>query len=147
MKHGRPTLNDQKKIKEIIFSYYKNGIEAFTVHRITGINYKTILKYYSYWNKEMFASEKNDFLTRLKITKERNILMIDDVIISLVKEQKKIESQLENALQIGNVLLYEKLYRLKLKLTDQLMKVVSSKTNLIGTPTADIIIQQERQDV
>ena len=95
----------------------------------------------------MFASEKNDFLTRLKITKERNILMIDDVIISLVKEQKKIESQLENALQIGNVLLYEKLYRLKLKLTDQLMKVVSSKTNLIGTPTADIIIQQERQDV
>jgi len=72
-------------------------------------------------------------------------LMIDNIILSLVKEQKKIETQLENALQIGNVLHYEKLYRLKLKLTDQLMKVVSSKTNLIGTPTADIIIEQEEK--
>jgi len=138
-------LHDQKKIHDIIFSYYKNDIEALTVHRITGINYKTVLKYFSHLNAEMITSEKNDFLTRLKITKERNILMIDNIILSLVKEQKKIETQLENALQIGNVLHYEKLYRLKLKLTDQLMKVVSSKTNLIGTPTADIIIEQEEK--
>jgi hypothetical protein len=147
MKHGRPTLNDQKKIKEIIFSYYENNIEAITASRKTGINYKTILKYYSHLNKEMFASEKNDFLTRLKITKEKNILMFDNTILSLVKEQKQIQSQLNQTLLSGDLFNFEKLSNLNLKTREQLLKVLSSKTNLIGTPTADIIIeQQEKHD-
>ena len=37
---------------------------------------------------------------------------------------------------------YERLTKLKLKIMDQRMKIVSAKINLIGTPTADIIINQ-----
>ncbi len=112
MKRGRPTLNDQEKIKEIILSYYENNVEAITASRKTRINYKTILKYYSLWNKEIFLSEKNDFLTRLKITKEKNILMFDNTIVSLVKEQTQIQSQLNQTLLVGDLFNFEKLSNL-----------------------------------
>jgi hypothetical protein len=145
MKHGRPTISERKQIKELIFSYYENDIEAITTSKKTGINYKTILKYYKMWDGEIFESEKNDFLMRIKITKEKNILMLDNKIISLTREQKRLEIQLDSALQIGNIFNYEKLYGLNLKTTDQLLKIISLKTNLIGTPTADVIIQQKEE--
>lgn len=146
LKRGRPTLFDQKKIEEDILPYYENNVGAITTSRKTGINYKTILKYYSLWNKEVLASEKNDFLKRIKITKEKNILMLDNKIISLTTEQQRLKMQLDNALQSGNVIHYEKLYGLNLKTTDQLLKIASLKTDLIGTPTADIIIEQKEKN-
>ena len=33
MKRGRPTLYDQKKIKELIFTYYEHNIEAITASK------------------------------------------------------------------------------------------------------------------
>lgn len=143
LKRGRPTLQDQKKIKEIIFSYYENNVESITTSRKTGFNYKTILKYYSLWNTELFLSEKNDFLTRLKITKEKNILMFDNSLISIIKEQKQIQSQLNQTLLVGDLFNFEKLSNLNLKTRDQLLKVLSSKNALIGTPTADTLIKQK----
>lgn len=143
MKRGRPTLNDQKKIIEIILPYYEDGVEAITASQKTGLNYKTILKYYKIRDREIFEINNNNFLMRIKITKERNILMLDNEIISLNKERKIIQSQIDHALQTNNIIMYEKLSRLKLKLTDQLIGIMSAKTNLIGVPTADTIIKQK----
>lgn len=143
MKRGRPTLHDQKDIQEKIFSYYENNIEPISVSRFTGINYKTVLKYYKIWDNEQIKSENNDFLTRLKIAKERNITMLDGNAISLIAEQKRIKSLMDDAFQTGNTIQYEKLSKLRLKIINTRMNVMSEKLNLIGTPTADVIISQK----
>lgn len=143
MKRGRPTLYDQKKIKGEIFSYYENNIDAITASRKTRINYKTILKYYGIWDRETFELEKNDHLTRIKITKARTIQMLDNQLLPLISEQQTIRRLMDNALQTGNTSGYEKLSRLKIKMTEQMLDITSAKINLIGTPTADIIISQK----
>lgn len=143
MKRGRPTLYDQKKIKDEIFSYYENNMEAITASVKTGLNYKTIIKYYGMWDRETFESEKNDHLTRIKITKARNIRMLDNQLFSLIHEQQTIQHLMENTLQTGSTSEYEKLSRLKIKTTEQILGIMSAKINLIGTPTADIIIRQK----
>jgi hypothetical protein len=143
MRRGRPTSHDQKDIQEKIFSYYENNIEPISVSRFTGINYKTVLKYYKLWNSEQIESENNDFLIRLKIAKERNIVMLDGDAISLIDEQKGLKSLMDTALQTGNTIQYEKLSKLRLKIMSTRMNVMSEKLNLIGTPTADVIISQK----
>lgn len=143
MKRGRPTLYEQKKIKDEIFSYYENNIDAITASRKSGINYKTILKYYGIWDRETFELEKNDHLTRIKIAKARAIQMFDNQLLSLVHEQQRIIRLIDNALQIGNTSEYDKLARLKMKMSEQMLEISSAKINLIGTPTADIIINQK----
>ena len=143
MKRGRPTLYEQKKIKDEIFLYYENNIDAITASRKTGINYKTILKYYGIWDRETFELEKNDHLTRIKIAKARAIRMLDNQLLSLVHEQQTIQRLIDTALQIGNTSEYDKLARLKIKMSEQILEISSAKINLVGTPTADIIINQK----
>jgi|CXWL01.1.fsa_nt_gi hypothetical protein len=143
MKRGRPTLYEQKKIKDEIFLYYENNIDAITASRKTGINYKTILKYYGIWDRETFELEKNDHLTRIKIAKARAIRMLDNQLLPLIHEQQTIQRLIDTALQIGNTSEYDKLARLKIKMSEQILEISSAKINLVGTPTADIIINQK----
>jgi len=41
----------------------------------------------------------------------------------------------------------ESLSRLKLKFLDQRMKILAAKINLVGTPTADTLIEVKKNDV
>jgi len=147
MKRGRPTSHVQKNIKDLLFSFYENNISPLYVSSYTGINYKTVLKYFNKWNNQQIESDNKDFLARLKIAKERSIVMFDGAITLLVEEQKTIKSLMDAALQTDNPIQYEKLSKLRLKIINTRMNILSEKLNLIGTPTADVIItQKEKQD-
>jgi hypothetical protein len=145
MKRGRPTQRNQREIKKIISQYYEDGISAKIASEDSGINYKTFLKYYNLFDAEIFESGEKNFLVRIKNTKERIIQRLDKDIMSLTKEEKTVESLIESAMQSGNLSGFEKLSKLKLKIIDQRTKTISAKMNLIGTPTADIIIQNGAQ--
>ncbi len=90
----------------------------------------------------MFESEEKNFLSRIKTTKEKSIQRLDKDIMELTKEEETVESLKESVMQNGNLSGFEKLSKLKLKIIDQRTKTMSAKINLIGTPTADIIINQ-----
>lgn len=90
----------------------------------------------------MFESEEKNFLLRIKTTKEKSIQRLDKDIMELTKEEETVESLKESVMQNGNLSEFEKLSKLKLKIIDQRTKTMSAKINLIGTPTADIIINQ-----
>jgi hypothetical protein len=92
MKPGRPTLPEQKNIQKTLLSYYENNVEAYTASRETMINYKTVLKYYKKWNHEIFEQDKEPFLKRTKISKEKCILALDADINSFSKSIKEIEN-------------------------------------------------------
>ncbi len=46
-KRGRPTRHNQSKIKEILQTYYQNGISASATSKATQLNIKTVLKYFA----------------------------------------------------------------------------------------------------
>ena len=142
MKRGRPTQHDQKEIKRIIFQYYEKDISAKVAARNSKTNYKTVLKYYKKWDEKMYDTEEKDFLVRIKNTKERVIQSLDEDIITLTNDEEKIKFLIEKTLQRWNISEFEKLSKLKLKIMDQRVKTISAKINLIGTPTADTIINQ-----
>ena len=90
MKRGRPTLHSQREIKEIILEYYEQNISAKVAARNSGINRKTILKYYKVWDTEM-TEPSEDFMLRTNTTKEKAIESLDRDVISLNNDEKIIE--------------------------------------------------------
>jgi len=143
MKHGRPTKNDQQKIKQIILEYYEKDISGAVASRDSGINPKTISKYYKIWDAQKVGKDEKDFLLRVKNTKEKSIQSLEEDIISLTLEIDKIKFLTEKSLQNGNITEYEKLVKLRLKTMNHRTKIISAKMNLVGTPTADILINNE----
>jgi hypothetical protein len=140
MNRGRPSKKDQQKIRSIIFQHYEKDISARVTARECNVQYKTVLKYYKIWDNQTI--DEKDFLTRIKNTKEKAIESFDADIITLDKDKKKIEFVIEKSLQKGSIAEFEKLMKLKLKIMDQRTKTISTKVNLVGTPTADMIINQ-----
>jgi hypothetical protein len=146
MKRGRPTRYNQVQIKKILEPFYQKGISANVTSKKTGMNIKTVSKYFKEWDKKLVDSDK-DFLTRVKITKEQNIQALDREILSLYDQEKEIESVKKSIKGNGDITHFVKLLKLKLKFSDQRMKILAARTNLISTPTADTIIAMEESDV
>ena len=85
---------------------------------------------------------------RVKITKEQSIQTLDREILSLYDQEDEIESIKNIIKRNGDITRFEKLSRLKLKFSDQRMKILAAKINLVGTPTADTLIEiKEKNDV
>ena len=141
MKRGRPSIVDQQKLRSLIFEHYEKDISAIVTAKECDVQYKTIRKYYKIWDNEPI--DDKDFLVRIKNTKERAIQSFDKDIITLDKDEKRIEFLINKALQKGSITEFEKLTNLKLKIMGQKAKTVSTKVNLVGTPTADVIINQK----
>ena len=141
MKRGRPSIVDQQKLRSLIFEHYEKDISAIVTAKECDVQYKTIRKYYKIWDNEPI--DDKDFLVRIKNTKERAIQSFDKNIITLDKDEKRIEFLINKALQKGSITEFEKLTNLKLKIMGQKAKTVSTKVNLVGTPTADVIINQK----
>ena len=146
MQRGRPTRHKQNKIKKILQPYYQKGISASAASKVTQLNIKTVLKYFADWDKKLLESEDVDFLRRAKITKEKSIQALDKEIISLDNQEKEINSIKDSAKRNGDISHFVKLSQLKLKIRDQKLKTLSSKINLINTPTADTIINLGEKD-
>ena len=146
MKRGRPTKHDRSKIKKSLQSYYQKGISASVTAKASKINYKTVLKYFAEWDKEILELEDKDFLRRTKITKEKTLQVLDDEMISLENHEKEVNTANQLAKKIGDITSFVKLSQLKLKMRDQKLRIVSSKINLINTPTAGEIIKLENKD-
>lgn len=141
MNRGRPSVKDQQKIKSTIFEYYEKDISAKVTARECNVQEKTVYKYYKKWDNEII--DEKDFLARIKNTKEKAIEAFDRDIITLDKDIKKIEFLIEKSLQKGSILEFEKLMKIKLKIMNQRTKTVSAKVNLVGTPTADVLINNQ----
>ena len=141
MKRGRPSIVDQQKLRSLIFEHYEKDISAIVTAKECDVQYKTIRKYYKIWDNEPI--DDKDFLVRIKNTKERAIQSFDKDIITLDKDVKRVEFLINKSLQKGSMTEFEKLTNLKLKMMGQKAKIVSTKVNLVGTPTADVIINQK----
>lgn len=143
---GRPTKGEQLNIERTLRPYFENSISATITASQTGFDIKTVLKYFNQWKNEILESENGEFFKRCKEEKERCLLTYEKRIFSLVKDENEIELLIDAAKNSRNLPNLEKLYKLKLKITETIGKFVAARLNLINAATADAVFEFETKE-
>lgn len=133
---GRPSKAEELQIERILRPFFAKSHSATFTAEKTEYNIKTVTKYFSKFKQELLESETPDFIQRCREEKERCLFAYDDLIYSLYEDKKDIEYLIEVAKKIGNLSQVEKLYRLKLKIMQDIGNFVSAKINLTNSATA-----------
>lgn len=77
---GRPTRKKQLDIESKLKSYFEQNLSAYFTSNKTGINIKTVCKYFNRWVDQIKQAEDDDFLKRQRIEQERLIQSYDNII-------------------------------------------------------------------
>ena len=148
-KIGRPSETEQLEIERKLRPYFEKSISSSVTSRETGINIKTVRKYFNEWIEEIKSSEHPDFIERSKIAKEQAILAYDDQLLILYKIQEDIEKQAEDSIkQSGGIPKLDRwLYKQRIDVSYAIVNLISFKTALVNTPTADITLAKRMQEL
>jgi len=147
---GRPSKAEELQIERRLRPYFAKSQSATFTAQKTGYNIKTVTKYFDKFKQELLESETQDFIQRCREEKERSLFTYDDLIYSLYEAKEDIEYLIKVAKKMGNLSQVEKLYRLKLKIMQDIGNFVSAKINLINTATASDtakLLQGEDNDI
>ncbi len=87
---GRPTLQEELEIQNKIKPYFEIGLEVDDVESKTGIDAKTVRKYYGDWIQRLLENYIEDFAERQKIVKVRTIISINSIIYNLRAQLNQI---------------------------------------------------------
>lgn len=93
---GRPSRNQQLELQKVLRTYYERNISASVSARETGINIKTVTKYYMIWSDEIAKASDADFISRVRQEREQIILGYDVLIIESYKSLDTIKSEIAN---------------------------------------------------
>lgn len=144
-RRGRPSSADRLQIEGALRSYFEGSFSASTTAKLTGFDIKTVCKYFSRWTRELLEPQNADFIKRCREEKERMILTLEMELDSLHKDRDDVSELIIQSKKVGDLARIEKLYSLKLKVTDKILLVHSLKINLINSPTVDTIISLEKE--
>jgi hypothetical protein len=132
---GRPSKAEELEIERTLQPFFAKSYSASFASKKTGYNIKTVTKYYDRFKQEVLESETPDFVKRCKEEKERGLYAYDELIYSLYEDRKDIERLIDASEKIGDLNNVTKLYRIKLKINEDIGNFVSAKTNLANTAT------------
>ena len=133
---GRPSKAEELQIERTLWPLFTKLYSARFAAQKTGYNIKTVAKYFNKFKQELLESETPDFIQRCREEKERCLYSYDILLSTLYEDKKDIEHLIEVAKKTGNLPQVEKLYRLKLKINQDIGNFVSAKINLTNTATA-----------
>ncbi|MEX0764770.1 MAG: hypothetical protein WDZ43_00055 [Nitrosopumilaceae archaeon] len=148
-KNGRPSEAEQLEIERTLRPYFEKSISPYVTSSKTGINIKTVRKYFHEWCEEIIKSEHPDFIESSKIAKEQTILAYDEQLLRLYKAQEDIDEQVEDSIkQSGGIPKLERwLYKHQIDVSYAILNLISLKTSLANTPTADITLAKKVQEL
>lgn len=132
---GRPSKAQELETDRVLRPFFIKLFSATFTAKKTGYNIKTVAKYFAEFKKEILESETTEFIQRSSETKERGILAFDELIYSLYEDRKDIERLIDASEKIGDLNNVTKLYRIKLKISEDIGNFVSAKINLSNTAT------------
>ena len=148
-KNGRPSEAEQLEIERTLRPYFEKSTSPYVTSRETGIDIKTVRKYFNEWVEEIMEPEHKDFIYRSKIAKEQAILACGDQLLKLYKIQEYIEKQTEDTIkQSGGIPKSEQwLYKRQIDVSNAISNLISFKTTLTNTPTADIRLEKKTEEL
>lgn len=100
-KSGRPTKSGQLDIEKKLRSCFLRGMSASATSVDTGINIKTVCKYFNEWYREQEEVETASFLERFKQERQRAISCYDAQIVEAYRLQEIIKEEIESVRKNG----------------------------------------------
>ncbi len=100
-KNGRPTKIGQLDIERKLRPYFLRGMSASATSIETGINIKTVCKYFNAWYREQEEIETASFLERFKQERQRAISCYDAQIVEAYKLQEIIKDEIADVKKNG----------------------------------------------
>ena len=148
-KNGRPTEAEQLGIERTLRPYFEKSIAPYVTSCKTGINIKTVRKYFHEWCEEIIKSEHPDFIESSKIAKEQTILAYDEQLLILYKAQEDIEDQVNDSIKQSSEIpkLERWHYKQRIDVSIAIVNLINLKTSLANTPTADITLAKKVQEL
>jgi len=128
---GRPSNAQEIQIERKLRDCFTKSFSTSSTVKQTGHDVKTVKKYFKKFKDELMQNEAIDYRQRFHEAKERHILALDEILHSLYQDRDEIEKQILDAKNKNDPHLVEKLYRTKLKFTEEIKNTVLEKTNLI----------------
>lgn len=79
--NGRPTRSEQVQIQNVLRKHFERNLSASYTAGITGINIKTVCRYFDDWADQISEAEEKDFIKRERKERERIRLSFDGLIV------------------------------------------------------------------
>ena len=138
-RNGRPSKIEQLEIQGKLGPYFEKGISPFVTSKKTGINIKTVNKYFGLWYEEIKNSQNDDFIERCKITKEQAIVTLEEELLQLYEIRNELKRHSEEKQKSKPE---RWIYKLQLDIANSIVNLVTLKTALANSPTADVTLQK-----
>lgn len=135
MKRGRPSRPTQVTMLAELRKYFGYGITAIAVAQKTGINIKTVSKYFEEWSKEILENESLDFLEQQKKQRARAIASFDLLIIEMHELLEQINAEIQKQSSQNKNLTH--VYGTKLAIAKFISELVEKKTSFATMPVMD----------
>ncbi len=100
-KIGRPSKAEQHEMEKKLRPCFLRGMSASASSIETGINIKTICKYFNGWFKELEEVETQSFRARFKEERQRAISCYDAQIVEAYRLQEIIKDEIESTRKSG----------------------------------------------
>lgn len=138
-RNGRPSKTEQLEIQDKLGPYFEKGISPFVTSNKTGINIKTVNKYFGLWYEEIKNSQSDDFIERCKIAKEQAIVVCEEELLQLYEMRNDLKKYSEEKQKSKPE---RWIYKIQLDITNSIINLTSLKTALTNSPTADVTLQK-----
>ncbi len=89
--NGRPSKKEQLDLQKTLREYYEKGISATTTANLTGINVKTVCKYFNEWHRQINEIERSKFQDRVLEARSQHLIVFDNQLDYLYKLQDRMQ--------------------------------------------------------
>ncbi len=143
-RNGRPTLAEQSEIERQLWPYFEQRYKPDRVAYETGINVKTVRRYFRIWHEKYISVQGPEFFKNCRLSNGRTILELDNEILEMKKRSAELDVAIKSS---GPIHKKRWLYSEYRKTKELILKLYLEKNNLECTPTTDTIVQTETDDL
>lgn len=143
-RNGRPTLAEQSEIEKQIWPYFEQGYKPDRVAFETGINVKTVRRYFRIWREKYISVQGPEFFKNCKLSNGRTILELNTGILKLEKRSSELNAEIESPGPIHDKRWMYAEYR---KTQELISKLYLEKNALENTPTADVLVKTDVDEI
>ena len=130
MTNGRPTKQEQLDLQKTLREYYEKGISATTTTNLTGINVKTVCKYFNEWHRQINEIERSKFQDRVLEARSQHLIVLDHQLENLYKLQYRMqEDTMTGTGRYGESHNYN--FRERLTTTKMILGIMETKEELL----------------
>lgn len=140
---GRLSPKERKRMEFCLQAYHVQMVGVMETSRQTGINHRTVSKYFTTWNTDLLKSDNGSFIELCKITKSQRIHALDIDIVNYTESEREISDMIRIAFSQNNVKDYVLLCKSLDKIINSRQKLQDQKIELINTITFDVDITSE----